>query len=115
MDGVNLNTVWTWNAIDKRSGTWNLKHEAGKAKRGFLLNHLIRDLLPPRDGGYRYANADPVTGQAAWYDLRVRIEKAAGRHGRSEPTFETIHMPILPQRPDVLRYGKQFRPSVKSQ
>ncbi len=24
----------------------------------------------------RYANADPVTGQAAWYDLRVRIEKA---------------------------------------
>ena len=33
--------------------------------------------LPPRDGGYRYSNSDPVTGQAAWYDLRVRIERAA--------------------------------------
>ena len=32
---------------------------------------------PEREGGYRYANADPVTGQAAWYDLRVRIEPAA--------------------------------------
>ena len=29
----------------------------------------------------RYANSDPVTGQAAWYDLRVRIEKAAGEAG----------------------------------
>ncbi len=76
MEGVNPNTVWTWNAIGKRSGTWNLAANAGEATRGFLLNHLIRDLLPPREGGYRYANADPVTGQAAWYDLRVRIEKA---------------------------------------
>ena len=44
--------------------------------RAFLLNHVISELLPDR-GGYRYANADPVTGQAAWYDLRIRIEKAA--------------------------------------
>ncbi len=33
---------------------------------------MISELLPPREDGYRYANADPVTGQAAWYDLRVR-------------------------------------------
>jgi sulfite dehydrogenase (quinone) subunit SoeA len=72
MDGVNPNTVWTWNAIGKRSGAWNLDPDAGESKRGFLLNHLIRDFLPPREGGYRYANSDPVAGQAAWYDLRVR-------------------------------------------
>jgi hypothetical protein len=38
-----------------------------------LLNHVIDDLLPARSDGHRYANADPVTGQAAWFDLRVRI------------------------------------------
>jgi hypothetical protein len=25
----------------------------------------------------RFSNSDPVTGQAAWYDVRVRIRKAA--------------------------------------
>ena len=115
MDGVNANTVWTWNAIGKRSGAWNLDPDAGESKRGFLLNHLIRDLLPPREGGYRYANSDPVTGQAAWYDLRVRIEKVAGKHERSEPAFDTLRTPPLPTRPDVLRYGTKFRPSAKSQ
>jgi len=114
MDGVNPNTVWTWNAIGKQAGAWNLAPQAGESKRGFLLNHLIRDLLPPREGGYRYANSDPVTGQAAWYDLRVRIEKAAGKHDHSEPVFKTIHAPPLPPRPEVLRYGEQFRPSAKS-
>ena len=47
--------------------------------RGFLLNHLIDELLPERGGGHRYANSDPVTGQAAWYDLRVRLEKIERR------------------------------------
>jgi anaerobic selenocysteine-containing dehydrogenase len=113
MDGVNKNTVWTWNAIGKRSGAWNLAPGANESKRGFLLNHLIRDLLPPREGGYRYSNSDPVTGQAAWYDLRVRIEKAAGKHEHSEPHFPTLATPNLPERPDILRYGHKFRPEVK--
>ena len=76
MDGVNPHTVWTWNAIVKWAGAWALDENAAEAEKGFLLNHLIDDLLPERDDGHRYANADPVTGQAAWYDLRVRIEKA---------------------------------------
>src|SRR5216683_6254978 len=75
VDGVNPDTVWTWNAIAKRAGAWNLAPDAPEAKRAFLLNPVISDLLPPgeREG---YANADPVTGQAAWYDLRVRLEPA---------------------------------------
>ncbi len=77
MEGVNADTVWTWNAIGKRSGTWGLDPDAPEATRGFLLNHLIAELLPEQVGGYRYSNSDPVTGQAAWYDLRVRVEKAS--------------------------------------
>ena len=76
MDGVNRDTVWTWNAIGKRVGAWNLDPAAPEFRKAFLLNHLISELLPP-DGGYEYANADPVTGQAAWYDLRVRIDRVA--------------------------------------
>lgn len=112
MDGVNADTVWTWNAIGKRSGAWNLAPDANESRNGFLLNHLIRDLLPAREGDHRYSNSDPVTGQAAWYDLRVRIEKAAGQHERSEPAFRTVETPDLPPRPDVLRYGQIFRPKV---
>src|SRR5690606_23580760 len=63
MEGVNPGTVWTWNAIGKRSGTWGLAADAGESRRGFLLNHVISELLPARGDGMRYANADPVTGQ----------------------------------------------------
>ena len=90
MDGVNPDTVWTWNAIGKRSGAWGLSPDAPEAKKGFLLNHLISELLPEREGGYRYSNSDPVTGQAAWYDLRVRIEKAAGQEPESAPQFAPL-------------------------
>jgi sulfite dehydrogenase (quinone) subunit SoeA len=85
MEGVNPDTVWTWNAIGKRAGAWGLDPQAPEATRGFLLNHLIAELQPEQSDGYRYANTDPVTGQAAWYDLRVRIEKvgAAEAHTTS--------------------------------
>ena len=49
--------------------------DARKRKQGFLLNHIISELLPERDGGYRYSNSDPITGQAAWYDLRCASRK----------------------------------------
>jgi len=75
MSGVNSETVWTWNAIGKRRGAWALSDEAPESKKGFLLNHIISDLLPQKQDGYHYSNSDPVTGQAAWYDLRVSIKK----------------------------------------
>ncbi|MDE0210516.1 MAG: molybdopterin oxidoreductase family protein [Boseongicola sp.] len=77
MAALNENTVWTWNAIGKRKGAWSLHENAPEATKGFLLNHLIHELLPPRGDGLRWANSDPVTGQAAWFDLRVRIERTA--------------------------------------
>jgi len=109
MDGVNPNTVWTWNAIGKRAGAWNLAPDAPEAKRGFLLNHVISELLPPRSDGYRYANADPVTGQAAWYDLKIRLMKCTpAEAGVTEPQFPAVQAP-LPAPAKTLRYGSFFR------
>ncbi len=71
--GTAPGTVWTWNAIGKRGDAWRLSKDAPEYTKGFLLNHVIDDLMPPRADGYRYTNADPVTGQAAWFDLRVKI------------------------------------------
>ncbi len=86
---LNENTVWTWNAIGKRRGAWALDEDAPEATKGFLLNHLIHELLPPKGDGLRWANSDPVTGQAAWFDLRVKIEKA------DPPDFAQPDMPAI--------------------
>jgi anaerobic selenocysteine-containing dehydrogenase len=91
MAALNENTVWTWNAIGKRKGTWGLDPDAPEATRGFLLNHLISELLPEREDGLRWSNSDPVTGQAAWFDLRVRIEKVAAQ-SESLPQFPQLFM-----------------------
>jgi anaerobic selenocysteine-containing dehydrogenase len=93
MDALNPHTVWTWNAIGKRPGAWALDPEAPEATRGFLLNHLISELLPPKGDGHRWSNSDPVTGQAAWYDLRVRLERAPART-RSSPAFPPQASPV---------------------
>lgn len=110
VEGVNPDTVWTWNAIGKRKGAWNLKEDAEEASKGFLLNHLISELLP-ETGGYRYSNSDPITGQAAWFDLRVKVERAdPAEFGEASPQFPALKMPpnIAPS-PDMQRYGKQFK------
>jgi anaerobic selenocysteine-containing dehydrogenase len=110
MEGVNPDTVWTWNAIGKRRGAWALDNDAPEATQGFLLNHLIAELLPPREGGYRYSNSDPITGQAAWYDLRVKIEKApAAEAHESWPRYEALSpMPTADNSVDVSDYGRSF-------
>ena len=94
MRGQNKDTIWTWNAIGKRSGTWGLANDVDEAKKGFLLNHLISDLLPEKPDGYRWSNSDPITGQAAWYDLMVRIEKVDNKKELSLPQFPIIKSPI---------------------
>jgi anaerobic selenocysteine-containing dehydrogenase len=102
MAALNENTVWTWNAIGKRKGAWALDNEAPEATKGFLLNHLIHELLPPKGDGLRWANSDPITGQAAWFDLRVKIEKSAAPKN-SQPDLEPIKSPVT-QGPDSLTW-----------
>jgi anaerobic selenocysteine-containing dehydrogenase len=106
MEGCQTDTVWTWNAIGKQGGNWGLSEDAPEVKRGFLLNHLIPELLGSAEEGRMQSNSDPVTGQAAWYDLRVRIEKADPEEpAESWPQFSaTQRPPGLEAGPDRLRY-----------
>ncbi len=82
-EAVEPGTVWTWNGLGKAPGAWGLSPDAAEARRGFLLNHIIPDLLPDQ----RF-NSDPITGQAAWFDLRVRLSPAEG--GRVEAGLSPI-------------------------
>jgi len=97
MAGVNDHTVWTWNAIGKRAGAWNLSPDAPEATTGFLLNHLIDELRPGSSASDRRLNSDPITGQAAWFDLRVRLEKVTG-----DEVAETSPKPPAMQTPPGL-------------
>ncbi|AUB82368.1 sulfite dehydrogenase subunit SoeA [Candidatus Thiodictyon syntrophicum] len=94
-EAVEPGTVWTWNAIGKAAGAWSLGQQADESRKGFLLNHLISEELPADASGGHYSNADPVTGQAAWFDVRVRVYKAgADEPKETSPQFPP--MPILP-------------------
>ena len=73
-EAVEPGTVWTWNAIGKAPGAWGLADGAPEQRLGFILNHLISDELA--EG---VSNSDPITGQAGWYDVRVRIRPDGGK------------------------------------
>ena len=91
-EAVEPGTVWTWNAIGKASGSWGLDANANEAKQGFLLHHLIAEELPASADGDHLSNSDPITGQAGWYDVRVRIYPAQADEAQvSDPQFETMH------------------------
>jgi anaerobic selenocysteine-containing dehydrogenase len=93
-EAVEPGTVWTWNAIGKSAGAWNLSADANESQRGFLLNHLISEVLPPSSAGPAISNSDPITGQAAWYDVRVRIYKAQeGEPEQTSPQFKAVSAP----------------------
>ena len=72
-DGLSPDTVWTWNAIGKLAGAWGLSPDSREVTDAFLMNSLIDGKRPPGDAAL--FNSDAVTGQAAWYDLRVAVRR----------------------------------------
>ena len=86
-EAVEPGTVWTWNAIGKQPGAWALSPDANEGRKGFILNHLITHELPGKT-----SNSDPVTGQAGWYDVRVRIYPAeeAGVYPEFKPLSRAL-------------------------
>ena len=111
MEGCQEDTVWTWNAIGKQPGAWGLTHDAPEATRGFLMNHLISELLPTVSGQRVFSNSDPVTGQAAWYDLRVNVTPADPAETGLWPVFEPLkRLPGMAPSAERLRY--QSHPAV---
>jgi anaerobic selenocysteine-containing dehydrogenase len=111
MEGTEPYTVWTYNAIGKQKGAWGLESNATESNQGFLMNHIISELLPPKQGERPITNSDPITGQAAWFDLRVKITPAGADEEGTWPQFPTIReLPgEEPERPDVLRYDTRGR------
>jgi sulfite dehydrogenase (quinone) subunit SoeA len=102
---VEPGTVWTWNAIGKAAGAWQLSDDANESRRGFLLNHLISEELP--HAGASISNSDPITGQAGWYDVRVRIYPAAADEPEeTSPRFTP--MPELPGTSPARRLWQTF-------
>ena len=101
-EAVQPDTVWTWNGIGKMSGAWNIDPNADEASKGFLLNHLISEELDHEDGG-KISNSDPISGQAAWFDLRVKISKA--NETSHWPEFKSLKpLPHMEEAPKILRY-----------
>jgi len=108
-EAVEPGTVWTWNAIGKADGAWQLAPGADEARKGFLLNHLISEELPfpvnhntPK-GGQTISNSDPITGQAGWYDVRVRIRAA----GPEEEKISFPQMKTMAKTPGVVGKAAQ--------
>ena len=107
-EAVEPGTVWTWNAIGKADGAWQLAPGSDEARKGFLLNHLISEELPMRGTpSGTVSNSDPITGQAGWYDVRVRMRPAtADEAGETFPQMAS--MPAVPgavgSAAQVLRY-----------
>ena len=90
-----------------RLGTWGLDKNANEATDGFLLNSfllngLITELLPAKDGERPITNSDPITGQAAWYDLKVRIYPAEEKG--VWPVFPPTNFSAKQKDTEVLRY-----------
>jgi hypothetical protein len=111
-EAVEPGTVWTWNAIGKAAGAWSLASDANESRRGFLLNHLISDELEDADG-VRISNSDPITGQAGWYDVRVRIYKAqADEPASTSPQFAP--MPSLPGERRTAALAASSRPRERA-
>jgi anaerobic selenocysteine-containing dehydrogenase len=110
VEGVNKNTVWTWNALGKRKGTWALDPNAPESQRAFLLNHVISETLPDQR-----SNSDPITGQAAWFDVRVKVERAAD-HEQNDAGHDFGQLnppPRINVGPDVLQYGAIFKQAAE--
>ncbi len=107
-EAVEPGTVWTWNAIGKADGAWQLAPGSDEARKGFLLNHLISEELPMRGApSGTVSNSDPITGQAGWYDVRVRIRPASpDEAGETFPQMDsTPSVPgVVGKAAQVLRY-----------
>jgi anaerobic selenocysteine-containing dehydrogenase len=114
MEGVEANTVWTWNAIAKQPGAWGLNKNANESKDSFLMNHLISELLPPKASFADITNSDPITGQAAWYDLCVKITPAEEGETGAWPEFDEVKpLPGQPQSPTNLSYTTHKNVNIK--
>ena len=114
MEGCQKETVWTWNAIGKQGGAWGLSADANEATKGFLMNHLISERLPRAGSDLEITNSDPITGQAAWYDVCVSITPDADTKAGTWPEFSTVKaLPGSKKSADTLSYATHENVGLK--
>ena len=73
------------------------------------MNHLIAETLPAESG---LTNSDPVTGQAAWYDLRVNVTAAEAGDEKSLPQLKGGQQ-VSDDTVSVLRYAVGAQVNLK--
>ena len=94
MEGVQTNTVWTWNAVGKQAGAWGLEDGASEATAGFLLNHLISELLPEdarrREAAHQFRSGDGAGGVVRPARQRHQVRARRDRHLADVPPAKRI-------------------------
>ena len=63
---------------------------SNEARKGFLLNHVITEEFPSTPEGEHLSNSDPITGQAGWYDVRVRLRPCHDRDDCTSPRVDAV-------------------------
>ena len=71
-------------------GAWNLSPDANESQKGFPAQSPDLRRAAGAKHTARISNSDPITGQAAWYDVRVRIYKATDGESVTSPQFPTL-------------------------
>ena len=72
---------------------------------------MISDVLPKNENeNLSMSNSDPITGQAAWYDLKVKLYKCNQNEidGNIYPSLDTFKNKAR-NNSHLNVYGKQFR------
>ena len=85
MAALNPRTVWTWNAVAKRSGAWALHPEAVEARSAFLLNHVIHELMPAQGRRAALVQLRPRDGPGGLVRPARAHREGAGGPGRGPP------------------------------
>ena len=110
MDGVNPDTVWTWNAIGKRSGAWNLAPDAPRSDA-----RLPAQPSHPRTAaaaGRRLSLCQRRSGDRSGRVVRpARAHRKGRRRARAQRAAirNARRAAGLTARPEILRYGARFR------
>ena len=68
---------------------------------------MISEELPAHEAGEHLSNSDPVTGQAGWYDVRVRVYPA-GKEEAAETFPQYEEMPAVPGTPTRRKWQQYF-------